>query len=124
MTQLQQYKSDLESKGHHVYAIMLKGSQNYNLHDSESDVDANAILLPSLSEIRHNKSYKYTYDTGEVTCHNIYSFADIVAKGNPQWSEAVNSKYIIGSSLEMFKKYSINPSALKGMFMEKSPCFG
>ena len=119
MTQLHQYKSDLESKGHHVYAIMLKGSQNYNLHDSESDVDANAILIPSLSEIRHNKSYKYTYDTGEVTCHNIYSFADIVAKGNPQWSEAVNSKYIIGSSLEMFKKYSINPSALKGMFMEK-----
>ena len=119
MTQLHQYKSDLESKGHQVYAIMLKGSQNYNLHDSESDVDANAILIPSLSEIRHNKSYKYTYDTGEVTCHNIYSFADIVAKGNPQWSEAVNSKYVIGSSLEMFKKYSINPSALKGMFMEK-----
>lgn len=119
MTQLQEYKSDLESKGHHVYAIMLKGSQNYNLHDSESDIDANAILIPSLSEIRHNKSYKYTYDTGEVTCHNIYSFVDIVAKGNPQWSEAVNSKYVVGSSLEMFKKYSINPSALKGMFMEK-----
>lgn len=119
MTQLQLYKSDLESKGHHVYAIMLKGSQNYNLHDSESDIDANAILIPSLSEIRHNKSYKYTYNTGEVTCHNIYSFADIVAKGNPQWSEAVNSKHVIGSSLEMFKKYSINPSALKGMFMEK-----
>ena len=119
MTQLHQYKSDLESKGHHVYAIMLKGSQNYNLHDSESDVDANAILIPSLSEIRHNKSYKYTYDTGEVTCHNIYSFADIVAKGNPQWSEAVNSKYVLGNSLDMFKKYIINPSALKGMFMEK-----
>ena len=46
MTQLHQYKSDLESKGHQVYAIMLKGSQNYNLHDSESDVDANAILIP------------------------------------------------------------------------------
>lgn len=119
MIQLQRYKSDLEAKGHQVYAIMLKGSQNYNLHDSESDIDANAILIPSLSEIRHKKSYKYTYDTGEVTCHNIYSFADIVAKGNPQWSEAVNSKYVIGESLDMFKKYSINPSALKGMFMEK-----
>lgn len=55
MIQLQRYKSDLEAKGHQVYAIMLKGSQNYNLHDSESDVDANAILIPSLSEIRHKK---------------------------------------------------------------------
>ena len=49
MAQLQQYKEDLEAKGHQVYALMLKGSQNYNLHDSESDVDANAILIPSLS---------------------------------------------------------------------------
>ena len=123
MTQLQQYKSDLESKGHHVYAIMLKGSQNYNLHDSESDVDANAILIPSLSEIRHNKSYKYAYDTGEVTCHNIYSFADIVAKGNPQWIEVVHTPYHIGGSLALFKHFKVNPSALKGMVYEKVAAF-
>ena len=123
MIQLHQYKSDLESKGHHVYAIMLKGSQNYNLHDSESDVDANAILIPSLSEIRHNKSYKYTYDTGEVTCHNIYSFADIVAKGNPQWIEVVHTPYHIGGSLDLFKHFKVNPSALKGMVYEKVAAF-
>ena len=123
MTQLQQYKSDLESKGHHVYAIMLKGSQNYNLHDSESDVDANAILIPSLSEIRHNKSYKYTYDTGEVTCHNIYSFADIVAKGNPQFIEVCNTPYQIGGSLQFLSHFKVNPSALKGMVYEKVAAF-
>lgn len=123
MAQLQHYKSDLEAKGHQVYAIMLKGSQNYNLHDSESDIDANAILIPSLSEIRHNKSYKYTYDTGEVTCHNIYSFADIVAKGNPQWIEVVHTPYHIGGSLELFKHFKVNPSALKGMVYEKVAAF-
>lgn len=123
MTQLQQYKSDLESKGHQVYAIMLKGSQNYNLHDSESDVDANAILIPSLSEIRHNKSYKYSYDTGEVVCHNIYSFAEIVAKGNPQWCEVVHTPYHIGGSLDLFKHFKVNPSALKGMVYEKVAAF-
>lgn len=123
MTQLQQYKSDLESKGHQVYAIMLKGSQNYNLHDSESDVDANAILIPSLSEIRHNKSYKYTYDTGEVTCHNIYSFADIVAKGNPQFIEVCNTPYHIGGSLQFLSHFKVNPSALKGMVYEKVAAF-
>lgn len=123
MAQLQQYKEDLEAKGHQVYAIMLKGSQNYNLHDSESDVDANAILIPSLSEIRHNKSYKYTYDTGEITCHNIYSFADIVAKGNPQWIEVVHTPYHMGGSLELFKHFQVNPSALKGMVYEKVAAF-
>lgn len=117
---LAKYKADIESKGYTVYAIMLKGSQNYNLHDEESDIDANAVIIPTLKEVRFGlKDKKHTFTTGEVTCHDIYSFAEIVAKGNPQWSEAVNSKYVIGESLDMFKKYSINPSALKGMFMEK-----
>ena len=123
MIQLQRYKLDLEARGHYVYAIMLKGSQNYNLHDSESDIDANAILIPSLSEIRNNKSYKYTYDTGEVTCHNIYTFAEIVAKGNPQWIETIHTPYHIGWSLELFKHFKVNPSALKGMVYEKVAAF-
>ena len=79
LTKLQEYKTSIESKGHIVYAIALKGSQNYNLSDEESDIDANAILIPTLSDLRHNKSIKYKFDTGEVMCHNIYSFADIVA---------------------------------------------
>lgn len=116
---LQSYKDHIESQGYTVYCIMLKGSQNYNLADDESDIDANAILIPTISQLRTKTSPKFTFETGEVTCHDIYSFAEIVAKGNPQWSEAVNSKYVIGKSLDMFKKYSLNPSALKGMFMEK-----
>ncbi len=116
---LQSYKKHIEDQGYYVYCIMLKGSQNYNLSDEESDIDANAILIPKLADIRSNIKPKFTFPTGEVTCHNIYSFAEIVAKGNPQWSEAVNSKYVLGEPLDMFKKYSINPSALKGMFMEK-----
>ena len=116
---LQSYKEHIEAQGYYVYCIMLKGSQNYNLSDEESDIDANAILIPKLADIRSNIKPKFTFPTGEVTCHNIYSFAEIVAKGNPQWSEAANSKYVLGESIDMFKKYSINPSALKGMFMEK-----
>lgn len=122
LTKLQEYKTSIESKGHIVYAIALKGSQNYNLSDEESDIDANAILIPTLSDLRHNKSIKYKFDTGEVMCHNIYSFADIVAKGNPQWIEVCNTKYIIGD-LSLFSNYKVNPSALKGMCMEKVHAF-
>ena len=116
---LAEYKKSIEARGHIVYAIALKGSQNYNLSDEDSDIDANAVLIPTLADLRHNKSHKYTFDDGEVTCHNIYSFADIVAKGNPQWIEICNTEYIIGD-LSMFSNYKINPSALKGMLMEKS----
>ena len=120
---LQQYKSHIESHGYFVYAIMLKGSQNYNLDNSESDIDANAILIPTPSQLRSDEKPKFTFPTGEVTCHNIYSFAEIVAKGNPQWIEVCHTEYHIGNSLDLFKHYDLNPSALKGMVMEKVTAF-
>lgn len=123
MAQLQEYKEKLEAKGHNVYAIMLKGSQNYGLDDEESDVDANAILIPTLSDLRGNHSYKYEFVEGEVTCHNIYSFAEIVAKGNPQWIEVCHTDYKIGGDISMFEHFELNPSALKGMAMEKVHAF-
>ena len=69
---LQLYKDHIEVQGYFVYAIMLKGSQNYNLSDSESDIDANAILIPTPSQLRSDDKPKFTFPTGEVTCHNIY----------------------------------------------------
>lgn len=119
---LQQYKEYAESQGLQVYAIALKGSQNYNLHDEESDIDANLVFIPSLQDLRTSQKYKYTFPTGEVTCHNIYDFATIVAKGNPQWIEICHTDYIIGD-LSLFKHYQLNPSALKGMVMEKVTAF-
>ena len=122
MDTLAKYKSHAESQGLQVYAIALKGSQNYNLADSESDIDANLIFIPSLRDLRTSTKYKFTFDTGEVTCHNIYQFAEIVAKGNPQWIEICHTDYVLGD-LSLFKHYQLNPSALKGMVMEKVAAF-
>lgn len=118
MDTLAYYKATAENKGMKVHAIALKGSQNYNLHDEESDIDANLVFIPTLQQLRTNFKDKLVFGTGEVTCHNIYSFADIAYKGNPQWIEICNSDYIIGD-LDYFKKFNINPSAIKGMMMEK-----
>jgi len=120
---LNAYKKQLEQQGHNVYAIMLKGSQNYNLDDEESDVDANAIIIPTLADLRNKQSYKYKFESGEVTCHDIYSFAEIVAKGNPQWIEVCHTEYVVGNDISMFQHYELNPSALKGMLMEKVHAF-
>lgn len=118
MMTLQHYKETAENQGLQVFAIALKGSQNYNLDDDESDIDANLVFIPTFKQLRNNEKFKLEFDTGEVTCHNLYSFAEIVAKGNPQWIEVCNSEYTIGD-LSMFNHYKVNPSALKGMVMEK-----
>ncbi len=122
METLEKYKAYAEEQGLIVYAIALKGSQNYNLSDEESDVDANLVFIPSLADLRSGKKYKFEFDTGDVVCHNIYSFAEIVAKGNPQWVEVCNTEYIIGD-LSLFSEYTLSPSALKGMIMEKVHAF-
>jgi len=122
LDKLNEFKIKAEEMGMNVYAVALKGSQNYNLHDEESDVDANLVFIPTLKQLRTNQKFKITKDFGECTCHNIYSFADIVAKGNPQWVEVCNTEYVIGD-LSMFSHFKLNPSALKGMIMEKVHAF-
>lgn len=118
------YKKEIEDKSYKIYAIMLKGSQNYNLDDEESDIDANAILIPQLHEIGKARfTKKFTFENGEVTCHDIYTFCEIVAKGNPQWIEVCHTDYKIGGDISFLKKHKINPSALKGMAYEKVKAF-
>ena len=119
---LQEYKEFAEKQGLNVYAIGLKGSQNYNLTDEESDIDANLVFIPTVPQLRKGDKFKFKFETGEVTCHNIYEFSEIVAKGNPQWIEVCNSDYTIGS-FDLWKHYELNPSALKGMLMEKVTAF-
>jgi len=122
MKALQKFKEVAEENGLNVFAVALKGSQNYNLQDEESDVDANLIFIPTFRQLRKNEKFKFTTEDGDVTCHNIYSFAEIVAKGNPQWVEVCQTEFVIGD-LSLFKDYVVNPSALKGMLMEKVHAF-
>lgn len=117
------YQKEAIAQGYNVYSIALKGSQNYGLDDDESDVDANIVFIPTLQQIRDNKPFKLTFPTGEVTGHNIYTFAEIVAKGNPQWVEVCHTEYKLGADLSEFQHYKLNPSALKGMVMEKVTAF-
>ncbi len=42
---LKEFKHLAEQKGLIVYAVALKGSQNYNLDDEDSDIDANLVLF-------------------------------------------------------------------------------
>jgi hypothetical protein len=118
---LHQVHQDLTKSGYTVYAVVLKGSQNYNLHDSESDIDLTAIVIPTLRDIINHKtiSTKLIYPFGEVVIHDIIHFNNILYKGNPGYIEMVHSQYQIGEDLSMFQDYKINPKALLGMALEK-----
>ena len=118
---LHQVHHDLTESGYTVYTIVLKGSQNYNLHDSESDIDLTAIVIPTLRDIINHKtiSTKLIYPFGEVVIHDIIHFNNILYKGNPGYIEMVHSQYQLGEDLSIFKDYKINPKALLGMALEK-----
>ncbi len=116
------FKEEAQKRGFNVYAIALKGSQNYNLDDEDSDIDANIVYLPTLAQIRQPESLKITLPIGECTLHSIYEFVNILSKGNPQFIELVHTEYILGD-LSIFKDFKLNPSALKGMMLEKVKAF-
>ena len=120
---LSEYKKDLESKGYHVIYIGLYGSQNYNVDDEKSDIDARAIILPSLHDIIFRKvtSKKYTYDTGEVDVKDIVTYYDVIKKGNFSFIEPIDTDYCIGDKYikELFKRVRPNPKSMLGAMYEK-----
>ena len=46
-----QYKYAVSKYGDHILGVFLYGSQNYNIHTEDSDIDTKAIYIPTLDEI-------------------------------------------------------------------------
>ncbi|MGL4589818.1 MAG: 4-(cytidine 5'-diphospho)-2-C-methyl-D-erythritol kinase [Mycoplasmatales bacterium] len=117
---LNKYYEELSKNGYNIYALALKGSQNYNLDDENSDIDAIAVVLPTMSELVENLiiKEKFIFSTGEVEVHDIRNFEQIVRKGNPNFIEIIHSRYILGD-LSIFKNQQINSKALIGLMKAK-----
>lgn len=121
---LNHYKKILELKGYKVIYIGLYGSQNYNVDDEKSDIDAKAIVLPTLSQIIHRKPVSAVYETefGAIDYKDIITFNDVIRKGNFSYIEAIQSKYRIGD-LEtidrLFGKIKVNFKSILGGMLEK-----
>lgn len=121
--QLQTYKKDLEGKGYHVLYIGLYGSQNYELSDDNSDIDARAVVLPTISQIVKNKGISVTleYPTGQVDVKDVFTFLNVLQKGNIAFIEAVRTPVFIGNKRlhEEMQIYKVKPMSVYGMIMEK-----
>ena len=121
MDLLMKYKRFLEDKGYTVAGVYLKGSQNYNLSDSESDVDATAIVIPSIGNLvaRVDLTNKYKFNTGEVTLNDPYAFAKHTVKGNCSWIEQIHTEYFVGDSLDFLKPFPVKADSMVHMCKEK-----
>lgn len=131
----------LEEHGYKVLGIFLQGSQNYGLdiydEDYKSDIDAKAIVLPSLRDIVLNKTPVSTTivlpNDEHIEVKDIRIMREIFVKQNISYLELLYTEFYLGN--DKYKKYvkelqdmkdeisSINKNqllkAIKGMSMNK-----
>ena len=122
--ELSNYKKTLEDKGYNVIYIGLYGSQNYNLDDEESDIDAKAIIMPSLHDIIFRKVTSTTIECekGNIDVKDLLTFYDVIKKGNFSYIESIQTEYCIGDKYikELFKNnFNPNLKSILGAMHEK-----
>lgn len=131
-----------KNTGHEVFAIFLRGSQNYELdvysEEYMSDIDAMAIILPNLQEVlRGDQKVTYTYildDNSHIDVKDIRLFEELWYKANPAYLEILFTEFYLCGN-QKYEKYLKNLfkhrnkiaemnfdrflSATKGMITEK-----
>src|SRR5690625_1912469 len=103
---LQKQKSILEDSNYRVAAVMVFGSQNYNLDlytdEYQSDLDMKAIIIPTLDDlITNSKPVSKTLQTewGECDVKDIRLYLQTLLKANPSYLETLFTKYYVVDDL-------------------------
>ncbi len=121
--ELSNYKKKLEENGYDVIYIGLYGSQNYNLDDDKSDIDAKAIILPTLHDIIFRKvtSRVIECENGSIDVKDLITFYNVIKKGNFSYIESINTEYSIGDKYikDLFKQIKVNKKSILGAMYEK-----
>lgn len=120
---LSNYKQKLEEQGYKVIYIGLYGSQNYNVDDGLSDIDAKAIVLPTLNDIIFRKvtSKVIKCENGSIDVKDLITFYDVIKKGNFSYIESIDTEYSIGDKYikNLFKQFRPNLKSMLGAMHEK-----
>ena len=93
-----------KNQGFTCIGVFLRGSQNYNLDDEQSDIDSLAVVLPNLDNLI--KGYKvsiehHNEDDSHVDIKDIRYFFDSLKKQNPSYLEMmVTDYYVLNSDWE------------------------
>lgn len=82
--QLLQYKTQLTEQGYQVIGLFLYGSQNYQMDTLQSDIDAVAVIIPTVDDFAWQKATEKTLhtETGDIRIKDVRRFAAQLLKGN------------------------------------------
>jgi predicted nucleotidyltransferase len=85
------------SKGFDPCFTFVHGSQNYQLEDELSDLDAYCFIFPSLSDLYNKVEVATTIETpyGQATIKDIRSFPYLIKKANPSMIEILFTEYYL-----------------------------
>ena len=95
-----QYKYAVSKYGDHILGVFLYGSQNYNIHTEDSDIDTKAIYIPTLDEIAAgvapiSKELPYG-DKGEhIEVKDIRLMCQMWKKQNMNFLEILYTKFFV-----------------------------
>lgn len=84
--------------GYDPIFIALKGSQNYDMDNEKSDVDAICFVAPSMKDLFFKREVSTTYgcENGElIDIKDIRLLVDLLKKANPSYLEILFTKYIV-----------------------------
>jgi len=94
-------KSDYDycvAQGYEVVGVFLFGSQNYNMHTPESDIDVKAMVIPKIDDIvwgNTDVSKKVVRDNGELVIYDIASIHKSIKKQSINFVEILFTEYKI-----------------------------
>lgn len=98
----------------------LYGSQNYNAHTDESDIDCICVVPLTLKDHVLGVSISEHMPTkdGTIRIVDVITFIKVLCKGSPNHVEVANSPYYIGNSQfrDIISKAKVNPQAILGLF--------
>lgn len=94
-------KSDYDycvEQGYEVVGVFLFGSQNYNMHTPESDIDVKAMVIPNINDLvwgNTDIAKKVVRDNGELIIYDVASIHKSIKKQSINFVEILFTEYKI-----------------------------
>lgn len=94
MTPIEQALQTVQQAGYNVLAILIHGSQNYELDTDKSDFDYRAIVCPNIDNLYDQTiiSTKLEYEHGLIDVKDIRTYGQQLIKSNTAYLETLYSK--------------------------------
>lgn len=95
--------NEVKNLGYSPLFIALKGSQNYEMDNKNSDIDAICFVIPSIEDLFYKREVSITHkcENNElIDIKDIRLLVELLKKANPSYLEILFSKYVVAFNKE------------------------